>query len=57
MGLKLKVKRVGRFTLSNPGEPIRIEQTLRAESHFLDGKCVLVTGGMSGGDACKEFEY
>lgn len=48
MGLKAKAKRVGRFVLSNIGRPVRVEQTLRAESELLSGRCVLVTGGTSG---------
>ena len=35
MGLKSKVKKAGRFVLSNLGRPVRVEQSLRGESALL----------------------
>ena len=48
MGLKSKVKKAGRFVLSNLGRPVRVEQSLRGESALLSGRCVVVTGAASG---------
>lgn len=48
MGLKSKMKKAGRFVLSNLGRPVRVDQTFRDESSLLQGRCVIVTGATSG---------
>ncbi len=48
MGVKSKIKKAGRFVLSNLGRPVRVDQTYRGESSLLQGRCVIVTGATSG---------
>lgn len=48
MGLKSKVKKAGRFVLSNLGRPVHVEQTFRGENALLSNRCVIVTGATSG---------
>lgn len=48
MGFKSKIKKAGRFVLSNLGRPVRVEQSLRGENALLLGRCVVVTGATSG---------
>lgn len=48
MSFKSKLKRTGRFVLSNMGHAVRVEQNFRSDSELLKGRCVIVTGGTSG---------
>lgn len=48
MSIKSKIKKTGRFILSNMGHPIHLEQRLRSGSELLKGRCIVVTGGTSG---------
>lgn len=48
MGAKAKLKKIGRYILSNLGRPVYVEQSLRKDGDMLAGRCVVVTGATSG---------
>lgn len=48
MSLKGKIKRAGRFVLSNMGHAVHVEQSFRDVSELLKGRRIVVTGSTSG---------